>query len=88
MGKPQLSIYIFVPALILNIVLNLLLIPAYGGLGAAIATNISYLFGAIGYWIVFARFTGAGYLEIVKFQKDDLMIFGDVFLKLLPKWKK
>jgi O-antigen/teichoic acid export membrane protein len=88
MGKPQLSIYIFVPALILNIVLNLLLIPGYGGLGAAIATNISYLFGAIGYWIVFARFTGVGYLEIVKFQKDDLMIFGDVFLKLLPKWKK
>ncbi len=88
MGKPQLSIYIFVPALVLDILVNFLLIPRYGGLGAAIATNISYFFGAAGYWIVFAKYTRTGYFEIVKFKKADIRIFSDLFVKIVSKWKK
>jgi O-antigen/teichoic acid export membrane protein len=88
MGKPQLSIYIFAPALILNVGLNLLLIPSYGGLGAAIATNISYFAGATGYWIIFARHCGTGYFEILKFSGDDLKVFKDILVKLSLKWKK
>ena len=87
MGKPQLSIYVFGPALILNILLNLWLIPGYGALGAAIATNISYAFGAIGYWIIFARQTGCGYLEIVHFQKDDITAVKGIIGKIKAKWK-
>ena len=41
-GKPQLTMVALIPALILNIVLNLLFIPVYNGIGAAMATNISY----------------------------------------------
>ncbi|PIY34554.1 MAG: hypothetical protein COZ08_01285, partial [Bacteroidetes bacterium CG_4_10_14_3_um_filter_42_6] len=51
MGKPQVTLYIFAPALVINIVLNFLWIPGYGGKGAAMASNVSYLMGSLGYWI-------------------------------------
>jgi O-antigen/teichoic acid export membrane protein len=82
MGKPQLAIYIFVPALVLNIALNFLLIPRYDGLGAAIATNISYVFGATGYWILFARHCGTGYGELFRFTKQDFLIFKEILRKI------
>ncbi len=88
MGKPQLSIYVFLPALAINIILNLILIPRYQALGAAIATNISYAFGAVGYWIIFARQTGCGYFEIIRFQKDDVLAMTGIVARLLEKWKK
>ncbi len=88
MGKPQLSIYVFLPALIINIVLNLILIPRYQALGAAVATNISYAFGAVGYWIIFARQTGCGYFDIIRFQKNDVLAMTGIVARLLEKWKK
>lgn len=88
MGKPQLSIYVFGPALILNVLLNFWLIPLHGALGAAIATNISYAFGAIGYWIIFARQTGCGYAEIIRFKKDDVTAVKGILGKITAKWKK
>jgi O-antigen/teichoic acid export membrane protein len=41
-GKPQISIYVFLPALIVNVLLNLWWIPIYGAFGAVLATNVSY----------------------------------------------
>jgi len=43
-GLQKLSLYRTLAGLVLNILLNLLLIPVYGALGAAIATLISYFF--------------------------------------------
>lgn len=87
MGKPQLSIYVFGPALIINVLLNFWLIPLHGALGAAIATNISYAFGAIGYWIIFARQTGCGYLEIIRFNKGDIVAVKNIYSKIMSKWR-
>jgi len=47
-------------ALVLNVLLNLMLIPAYGGLGAAIATLVSYWFAAHGTCYVFAPLREVG----------------------------
>ena len=40
--KTHLQMYAALPGLVLNIVLNYILIPAYGLIGAAIATSVSY----------------------------------------------
>lgn len=45
-GKPVYAVYAVIPALVLNIILNILWIPAYGAFGAAMATNASYVTGA------------------------------------------
>src|SRR5690606_29363917 len=46
-GMPWVSLKAMVPALIINIILNILLIPDYGADGAAIASTISYSFAGL-----------------------------------------
>ncbi|MCF8232713.1 MAG: polysaccharide biosynthesis C-terminal domain-containing protein [Bacteroidales bacterium] len=47
LGKPMIAIYSVIPALVVNIILNILWIPEYGGIGAAMATNVSYILATI-----------------------------------------
>ena len=42
-GQPKLNMFRNTFAVILNIVLNVLLIPKYGTVGAGVATAVSYL---------------------------------------------
>jgi O-antigen/teichoic acid export membrane protein len=70
-GKPSIITYIFGPALVLNIILNFLLIPKFGGKGAAIATNISYSAGAIALLIVYCKFTNTTITEMFTYKKSD-----------------
>ena len=51
-GKPQYSFYSVIISSIFNISLNILLIPEFGGFGAALATAAAVIFGTV--WIVFA----------------------------------
>jgi O-antigen/teichoic acid export membrane protein len=71
LGKPEVTLYIFLPALILNIILNLLWIPEYGGEGAAMATNVSYSAGTIGYMIAYSRIVKVPLKEIILYRKSD-----------------
>ncbi|NQT76939.1 MAG: oligosaccharide flippase family protein [Bacteroidetes bacterium] len=71
LGKPQIILYIFLPALLLNILLNLLWIPQYGGAGAAMATNVSYTAGSIGYMIAYSLIVKVPLKEILIFKKSD-----------------
>ncbi len=88
MGKPQITIYIFGPALILNIFLNYLWIPKYGGLGAAMATNISYIIGTIASIIVFARITKMSIVKILGYKKDDFNFVISFMNIIFARWKK
>ena len=87
MGKPQLAVYVFLPALIINVILNFFLIPIYGGKGAAIASNISYTLGTLGYWIIYTKIVNISFFEIFKFKKSDAKIFIELKSKIINKWK-
>ncbi|MEI6901377.1 MAG: polysaccharide biosynthesis C-terminal domain-containing protein [Bacteroidota bacterium] len=78
MGKPQIAIYTFIPALVLNIVLNLLWIPKWGGMGAVWASNVSYAFGTILFVGIFSKITGMRVLEIFTFRKSDFFFFREL----------
>jgi len=78
MGKPQVAIYTFVPALLINFILNLILLPRYGGIGAAWATNVSYAVGSIAFLFVYARITQMSALQIFTFRKSDFYFFRDM----------
>jgi len=80
-GQPKVLIAIFVPALIINILLNLIWIPAYGGVGAAWASNVSYAFGAVTLLIVYSVKMQISFREIVRFQKSDF----DVVINFLKR---
>lgn len=71
MGKPQVALRAFIPALILNVALNIILIPKMGGIGAAISTNISYLAGTIIYVIAFCKITNTTVAHLFHYSAND-----------------
>jgi len=71
LGRPEITLYVFLPALLINILLNLLWIPEYGGRGAAMATNVSYAAGSIGYMIFYSRIVKTPLLKILTPRKSD-----------------
>ena len=87
MGKPYLAAYAFAPALLVNIILNLLWIPEYGGKGAALASDISYSIGTIIYIFIYSKQLKVGFLDIFKITKSDITTFANFKTKLLQKWQ-
>ncbi len=51
-GKPQYALYSVIVSAVVNVGLNIYLIPIYGGFGAAIATTAAVILGAA--WVVLA----------------------------------
>jgi O-antigen/teichoic acid export membrane protein len=80
-GKPQLLLWVFVPALLVNAALNFWLVPLYGGIGAAWASNVSYIGGAISLIVLFSVKMNFPLNEILIFRSSDFA----VFTKYLPK---
>lgn len=70
-GKPWVSLKAMGPALIVNIGLNIVLIPEFGAIGASIASTISYSMAALIYLIVYSREVEIPIREIVTFSRSD-----------------
>ena len=71
--------------LIINIVLNLILIPNYGIRGAAIASSISYTVPSLLNNFYFAKHSNLGLKELYILQKSDLLLYKEYFLKIFHK---
>ncbi|MDG1279038.1 MAG: polysaccharide biosynthesis C-terminal domain-containing protein [Algoriphagus sp.] len=82
-GKPLFLVKSLLPALIGNIILNILLIPKYGALGAAFSSSITYTLGAILFVWHYSRFTKIKLTEILFYKKEDFMLI----LGVLKKYK-
>ncbi|MFH0896202.1 MAG: flippase [Bacteroidota bacterium] len=86
MGKPLVTLFAFIPALILNIILNFLWIPEYGGMGAAWASCASYSLGGIVILAAYSVITRHPVYKIFRFNSSD---FSLIFKMLtLRGWKK
>jgi len=71
-GKPLFVFYSFLPALIINIILNFLWIPEHGGIGAAWASNISYFTGSIIFVFFFTKYYKISFLDLFRFSVNDI----------------
>lgn len=58
--------------IIINFILNIIFIPKYGIIGAAVATTISYICNAIFFIIYFHKETDISYKNIVFITRDDI----------------
>jgi O-antigen/teichoic acid export membrane protein len=70
-GQPLYAIAVFTPALLINIGLNFLWIPKYGGVGAALATNVSYTLGTIVMLIIYSKKSGISLIRIFTYSRSD-----------------
>ena len=80
-GKPWVSIKAMFPALIVNIILNIKLIPDYGADGAAIASTISYSVAAIIFIYYYSKEVDIPITQIFGYKKSDF----DVIFRLVGK---
>jgi len=71
-GYPLRQIMAVLGSFIINLLLNIILIPRYGIEGAAISTSIAYIFFIVLYFKLFRRMTSLPLKEFLILQKDDL----------------
>ncbi len=70
-GRPELSLYTGLVNFILNVILNLLLIPRWGITGAAISSTIGYLVAALLMALYYRRITGIPFREFIFLKPGD-----------------
>ena len=83
-GKPWISMKAMLPALLLNIVLNLVLIPQYGANGASISSTISYTIAGLLFLFFYSKEVQIPIDQILSFKKSDF----DPLINILNKIKK
>lgn len=84
-GKPQYATYTSVATIVITIVLDILLIPLYSIVGAAIASSIAYLFtaGMLVYW--FGKETGIRIPDVLIPRREDLVL---LFSRTMVLWRQ
>lgn len=73
-GKPYVAVLILIPSLIINIILNFLWIPNYAGMGAVMATNVSYFLASVVFLFVYSNIVKMPVKEILMIKKDDFSL--------------
>ncbi len=86
-GKPWISLKAMLPALVLNVILNIVWIPDYGANGASLASTISYSVAALLFLAVYSKETGIPIKTVLNYQKDDFIIISSISKKLISKIK-
>jgi O-antigen/teichoic acid export membrane protein len=84
-GKPWISMKAMIPALIMNILLNLVLIPMYGAKGASISSTVSYSVGGILFLYFYSKEAHIPVKEIMKFSISDFEPIRNVVKNILNK---
>lgn len=90
-NKLYLPIITAAAGLALNVWLNLVLIPRYGIVGAAISSTMAYSVSAVALLGAFLRDSGASLCETVFVQRSDLAMYANVLRRLwlsLRAWKR
>ncbi len=77
-GKPKINLAISAISVVTNTSLNLLLIPAYGINGTAIASTMTYFLNTALTLLVYSRMTGVRMADIVFIKYEDLLNFTSV----------
>lgn len=87
-GKPELNALSNFIGLITNVTLNIILIPKFGIVGAALATSISYTFTSIMFIGSFLKLTGLTLKQLFIFNKDEIEIIFKFINKILKTRRK
>jgi O-antigen/teichoic acid export membrane protein len=81
-GKPQYGTYSSFVSLLLNILLNLWLIPRWGISGAAFATTVAYILSTLLVINFFIKISNKSYFEILVIKKQDLQEYRKILVNI------
>ena len=86
-GKPELNALSNLMGLLVNVIFNILLIPRFGIVGAAMATSISYTLTSSIFLISFIKLTGLTLKELLVFNKEERVVITIFIKEVLSKHK-
>lgn len=86
-GKPQFGTYAAFVSLVVNIPLNLWLIPKWGISGAAFASSIAYITATLIVMAAFVKISNTSWVRILLFNKNDFQDYKNLLVKLREKEK-
>ncbi len=84
-GKPQISMYSAIFSLIINVPLNILLIPKWGMSGAAFASSVAYIAATLFVLIAFKKVSNNSYFDVLLIKRKDFLDYKSIISKLLNK---
>jgi O-antigen/teichoic acid export membrane protein len=84
-GKPWVAMKAMVPALIINIVINIIFIPKYGGLAASWSSTISYTVAGILFVYFYCLETKMSLKTMFAFNKTDFQPIVKIVKQILKK---
>lgn len=84
-GKPWISMKAMIPGLIINIILNIILIPKYGANGASFSSTISYGIAGILFIYFYSLETSIPIKEIITYKKTDFDPIKNIIKKIYKK---
>ncbi|TVQ76012.1 MAG: hypothetical protein EA380_09605 [Phycisphaeraceae bacterium] len=71
-GKPRVVIIVMAPAVVLNVVLNVIFVPRYGINAAALVSTLTYVAAALAMSVVYSRFTGLPLRDLLITRRGDI----------------
>lgn len=84
-GKPWVSMKAMIPALILNVGLNLMLIPKYGAKGASISSTLSYSLAGVLFLLLYSKETSISVKTMLTYKKSDFAPILNLYQKMKAK---
>ena len=82
-GRPEINTYVAVFLTILNICLNIFLVPKYGVVGAAIATTVTYSMNMMVKTVIFSWMNNMSWTTFVIIKISDFDIYKGYIAKIL-----
>jgi O-antigen/teichoic acid export membrane protein len=70
-GRPDAALWVYILAVAINVVLNVMWAPRYGALGSAWASSVSYSVGAIIFAVAYARMSHVSFRELFVPRVED-----------------
>lgn len=86
-GKPQFGTYAAFASLVVNIPLNLWLIPKWGISGAAFASSTAYITATLMVMVAFVKISNTSWVTILLFNRYDFQDYKNLLIKLRKKGK-
>ena len=82
-GRPEINTYVAVFLTILNVGLNIVLVPKYGVVGAAIATTVTYSMNMVVKTVIFSCINNMSWTTFVIIKISDFDIYKGYIAKIL-----
>jgi len=84
-GKPWIPMAAMIPALIINVILNVIFIPKYGAVAASWSSTVSYTVAGVAFTFLYSKETNISIREMFTYKRSDFDVITNIIKKIAKK---